>query len=139
MKEVQEATGAAMILITHDLGLVAGVADRVQVMYAGRVFESGATRAVYYNSQNPYTQGLMKSIPRLDEREGGELIPIRGAPPSLIAIPAGCPFRPRCDYAEDICRTDPPKLRRIGAELHFTRCHFAESLPKFEMPVGGRS
>jgi oligopeptide/dipeptide ABC transporter ATP-binding protein len=137
MKEVQEATGAAMILITHDLGLVAGVADRVQVMYAGQVFESGATREIYYDSRNPYTQGLMRSIPRVDERTDDQLLPIRGAPPSLIAIPKGCPFRPRCDYAADVCRSDPPELRRSGAALHETRCHFADTLPKFETLVGG--
>jgi peptide/nickel transport system ATP-binding protein len=137
MREVQEATGAAMILITHDLGLVASVADRVQVMYAGRVFESGVTREVYYNSRNPYTQGLMRSIPRLDERTDGRLTPIRGAPPSLIAIPKGCAFRPRCDYAEDLCRTDPPELRPIGDGGHETRCHFAETLPSFSAVAPG--
>ena len=131
MREVQEATGAAMILITHDLGLVASVADRVQVMYAGASSNRGVTREVYYDSRNPYTQGLMRSIPRLDERTDGRLTPIRGAPPSLIAIPKGCAFRPRCDYAQDLCRTDPPELRSIGEGDHETRCHFAETLPSF--------
>ncbi len=131
MTTVQEATGAAMILITHDLGLVAGVADRVQVMYAGKVFETGETRDVYYHSRNPYTRGLMSSIPRLDERTDHRLSPISGAPPSLIRLPLGCSFRPRCEYRRDRCLVEEPELREIGIE-HASRCHFAEELPEFD-------
>ncbi|MFQ5948629.1 MAG: ABC transporter ATP-binding protein, partial [Acidimicrobiia bacterium] len=139
MKTVQEATGAAMMLITHDLGLVAGVADRVQVMYAGQIFESGDTRDVYYHSKNPYTRGLMQSIPRLDDRTQQRLEPIAGAPPSLISLPAGCAFRPRCEFRQQICREQAPELHAVGIDQE-SRCHFAEKLPAFDprAPVEAR-
>jgi peptide/nickel transport system ATP-binding protein len=129
MKDVREATGAAMILITHDLGLVAGTADRVQVMYAGRLYESGTTREIYYESQNPYTRGLIASIPKLNEREAERLHTIVGAPPSLIHLPKGCAFRPRCDFATEAC-LEMPELRSIGNGDRVTRCHHAETLPE---------
>jgi peptide/nickel transport system ATP-binding protein len=132
MKKAQEATGAAMVLITHDLGLVAGVAERVQVMYGGRLFETGDTSTIYYHSKNPYTQGLMRSIPSFTKRVSERLNPIPGSPPSAINLPAGCAFRPRCDFAEAICREEEPALRALDpAGAHRSRCHFAEELPDF--------
>ena len=128
MQQAQEATGAAMMLITHDLGLVAGVADRVQVMYGGRLFETGDTDTIYYESQNPYTRGLMSSIPSFAERTDHRLDPIPGSPPSALNFPDGCVFRPRCQHATDKCREEVPELRSIGDE-HQTRCHYAEELP----------
>jgi peptide/nickel transport system ATP-binding protein len=130
MKAAQEATGAAMMLITHDLGLVAGVAERVQVMYGGRLFESAETDTIYYRSRNPYTRGLMSSIPSADARTDHRLRPIKGSPPSAIHPPAGCVFRPRCPHADDRCRAEEPELRRLDGE-HLSRCHYAEQLPPF--------
>ncbi|MBW3657291.1 MAG: ABC transporter ATP-binding protein [Actinobacteria bacterium] len=132
MRKAQEATGAAMILITHDLGLVAGVAERVQVMYGGRLFETADTGTIYYHSKNPYTQGLMRSIPTFSKRTDERLSPIPGAPPSAINVPEGCAFRPRCEFAEAICRDEEPALRPLDpAGTHQSRCHFAEELPDF--------
>ena len=132
MKAVQEATRAAMILITHDLGLVAGFADRIQVMYAGRIFESGTTREIFYRSRNPYTRGLMASIPKLNAREAKRLYTIPGAPPSLIYLPIGCPFRPRCEFRTDVCSGEVPELRWLLGDYsgRLTRCHNAEDLPE---------
>jgi oligopeptide/dipeptide ABC transporter ATP-binding protein len=130
--DVQEATGAAVMLITHDLGLVAGTADRIQVMYGGRIFESADTDTVFYRSRNPYTLGLMASIPSAATRTSRRLEPIPGSPPSAIALPSGCVFRPRCAIATEAC-LEPPALITVpgaaeGAE-HLTRCHRASELP----------
>ena len=103
MMAAKEATGAAMMLITHDLGVVAGIADQVQVMYGGRVFESGSADDIFYRSRNPYTMGLMQSIPRLDSQKGDRLVPIPGTPPNVLNLPPGCAFAPRCTYADDLC------------------------------------
>jgi peptide/nickel transport system ATP-binding protein len=130
MKTAQEATGAAMILITHDLGLVAGVAERVQVMYGGRLFETADTATVYHRSRNPYTRGLMSSIPSASARTSHRLQPIQGSPPSAIHPPEGCVFRPRCPHATDRCRSEEPELRPLDGDLrHWSRCHYAEELP----------
>jgi oligopeptide/dipeptide ABC transporter ATP-binding protein len=129
MMEAQKATGAAMMLITHDLGMVAGVADRIQVMYAGEIFESGSTRNIFYENQNPYTRGLIASIPRLNEQTAGRLYTIPGAPPSLIFLPRGCAFRPRCEFATEICLAEEPMLRSLDGDGRRTRCHNAETLP----------
>ena len=133
LKAAQDATGAAIMLITHDLGLVAGLADRVQVMYAGRLVETGTTDQIFYESNNPYTRGLMGSIPRLDERTAARLDPIPGAPPSLIELPRGCSFRPRCSFRTDACYELPPL--RETSDGHSTRCHEAENLPPIEVEV----
>ena len=127
IKRAQEATGAAMLLITHDLGLVAGVAERVQVMYGGRLFEAGTTETIFYRSRNPYTRGLIDSIPSAANRTEHRLRPIPGSPPSAISLPKGCVFRPRCPLATDECFTEPA-LRPIGQGEHWTRCHHAELL-----------
>src|SRR5690606_38161919 len=103
LAEARAATGSAMILITHDLGLVAGVADRIIVMYGGHAFEVSDTRPIFYESKNPYTRGLLESIPRLSDVKGIRLLPIPGAPPSILNMPEGCAFAPRCIYRTDIC------------------------------------
>jgi peptide/nickel transport system ATP-binding protein len=132
MKVAQEATGAAMMLITHDLGLVAGVAERVQVMYGGRLFETGDTETIFYHSRNPYTRGLMTSIPSIVGRTEHRLQPIPGSPPSAIDLPQGCAFRPRCPHAAEECFTEPELVSVNGSAQHLSRCHFVDRLPAFD-------
>jgi len=110
LKELQDDLDMAMILITHDLGVVASVADRILVMYGGRVVETGHSREFYATPGHPYSQGLLDSVPRL-RAETGRLIPIPGLPPSVINLPAGCSFHPRCPHADETCTTDRPVLR----------------------------
>jgi peptide/nickel transport system ATP-binding protein len=129
IRRAQEATGAAMMLITHDLGLVAGVAERVQVMYGGRLFETADTDTIFYRSRNPYTRGLMDSIPSAATRTERRLRPIPGSPPSAISPPPGCVFRPRCPHATDECRVEPELRRLRSTGQHLSRCHYAEELP----------
>jgi len=121
LRDVQEATGSAMLLITHDLGLVAGTADRVQVMYASRLVETGGVDDIFYRSRNPYTRALLDSIPDL-LATSARLEPIPGNPPSLLNPPSGCPFRPRCLMAIEHCAESVPELVSIG-EGHASRCH----------------
>ena len=116
-----------LILITHDLGVVADVADRIAVMYAGRVVEQANAFELYAQPGHPYTKGLLESIPRLDQK-GETLSAIGGLPPNLVNIPPGCPFNPRCHYAQDICRADPPPLLRDVAPGRLAACHFSELL-----------
>ncbi|MEN3308763.1 MAG: oligopeptide transport system ATP-binding protein [Micromonosporaceae bacterium] len=113
----------AMVLISHDLGVVAGVADRIAVMYAGRVVEHADVYQLYKAPAHPYTRGLLASVPRLDP-DGADLATIRGLPPSLMAIPPGCPFHPRCPYAQPVCRSVVPDLIQLGAG-RVSACHFA--------------
>jgi oligopeptide/dipeptide ABC transporter ATP-binding protein len=120
--ELKDRFDSAVILITHDLGVVAGVADEVVVMYAGRVVESGKKRSIFYDPQHPYTWGLLAAIPRLDRPKEEKLQPIRGAPPSLIALPQGCTFRPRCPHAFDRCSQEPGLEARAGDPAHLDRC-----------------
>ena len=130
MRAAQEETQAATILITHDLGLIAELADRVVVMYAGRVVELGDVFTIFNEPRHPYTVGLMNSLARVDlERDWLE--PIPGQPPSLITPPPGCAFHPRCAFSQGraICRTDIPELRPIGQSgPHVSACHFAGEL-----------
>jgi oligopeptide/dipeptide ABC transporter ATP-binding protein len=130
MRAAQEETQAATILITHDLGLVAELADRVVVMYAGRVVELSDVHTIFEQPRHPYTVGLMNSLARVDvEREWLE--PIPGQPPSLIIPPPGCAFHPRCAFSQGraLCRTDIPPLRSFGeGGVHLSACHFAEEL-----------
>ncbi len=114
VKRFRDEFGMAMIWITHDLGVVAGLADRVLVMYAGYVIESAAVDDLYEHPTHPYTLGLLGSVPRLDAAHKGRLTPIDGAPPDMMQIPAGCPFLPRCQYAVDRCRAGNPTLRQVG-------------------------
>ena len=109
MEELQERTGTAIIMITHDLGVVADMADNILVMYAGRMVEYGTTDEVFYSPAHPYTWGLMDSIPRPDAGEKEALCPIKGQPPSLVHVPSGCPFHPRCPYAQEVCRVEVPE------------------------------
>jgi oligopeptide/dipeptide ABC transporter ATP-binding protein len=130
LKAAQRETHAAIVLITHDLGLVAELADRVVVMYAGRVVEIGDVFTIFDSPRHPYTAGLLRSRARLGA-EGAELEPIPGQPPSLISTPSGCPFHPRCVQSggREICRTDVPELRAVDAGAgHRSACHFAEEL-----------
>jgi oligopeptide/dipeptide ABC transporter ATP-binding protein len=124
----REATSAAMVLITHDLGVVAGVADRVLVMYAGKPVETGTVDDLYYASRMPYTLGLLDSLPRLDDRDGGALRPIPGSPPSLLNLAPGCPFSPRCTYRIPVCDEEEPALLPVEHDGHFAACHRAEEL-----------
>jgi oligopeptide transport system ATP-binding protein len=127
LKDLQEERKMGLMLITHDLGVVADVADRIAVMYAGRIVEQADAFELYAQPAHPYTKGLLDSIPRLDQK-GETLSAIGGLPPSLTNIPAGCPFNPRCHYAQDICRVDPPPpLREVGRH-RFAACHFSELL-----------
>ncbi|WP_323125713.1 ABC transporter ATP-binding protein [Microlunatus elymi] len=123
--EIQAEREMGMILITHDLGVVAEVADEVNVMYAGRVVEQAPVEQIFARPGHPYTQALLRSIPRLD-RKGHQLDAISGRPPELTRIPAGCPFHPRCDRAEDICRSDPAPALRELAGGRSAACQFAE-------------
>jgi oligopeptide/dipeptide ABC transporter ATP-binding protein len=129
LKAAQQETNAATILITHDLGLVAELCDRVAVMYAGRIVEMGDVYTIFANPRHPYTIGLMQSLPRL-AAESEWLRPITGQPPSLLNMPPGCAFHPRCFLSQGRirCRTDIPELRPIGDAAHQTRCHYAEEL-----------
>ena len=122
LKELTHETQSALILITHDLGVVARYADRVAVMYAGRIVETAPARELYARPQHPYTRGLMASVPRLDGDAGIALVPIEGQPPDLAALPSGCAFAPRCKHAEERCLADRPPLLRTG-DLHFRACH----------------
>jgi oligopeptide/dipeptide ABC transporter ATP-binding protein len=131
LERVQDRTNSAIVLITHDLGVVAGVADRVLVMYAGRPVETGNVDQIFYKPQHPYTLGLLASLPRLDQNaEGMRLYRIRGQPPSLIHVPPGCAFHPRCDFAKapEPCATVEPELRSIDELDHQAACHFAETV-----------
>lgn len=121
LKDLTREHNSSMILITHDLGVVARYADRINVMYAGRVIEQGTARDIFKDPRHPYTLGLMASIPRLDQKKGGRLIPIHGQPPDLSNLPSGCPFHPRCPYAEDRCREERPPLMRVSDE-HAMAC-----------------
>jgi len=113
---------SSVILITHDLGVVAEVADEIIVMYAGRVVERGSKREVFYDPQHPYTWGLLGSIPRLDRPKPKKLHSIEGMPPSLINLPAGCKFRPRCPHAFDKCHEEPALESRVEERHHLDRC-----------------
>jgi oligopeptide/dipeptide ABC transporter ATP-binding protein len=123
LRKVQGETGAAMILITHDLGVVANMSDRVMVMYAGRPVEYGTVDDLYERPRMPYTVGLLGSLPRLDA-EGERLTPITGSPPSLLNLPAGCPFAPRCPMVRDRCLSEEPPLYLTDEVEHVAACHF---------------
>jgi len=113
MKNLTRDHGTALIIITHNLGVVARYADRVNVMYAGRIVEKGAARSIYGDPRHPYTIGLMASVPRLDQDTKKKLVPIEGQPPDLLYVPSGCAFHPRCTYASDKCRKVIPELRAV--------------------------
>lgn len=134
---LQEEEGMSLILITHDLGVVADVADRVAVMYAGRVVETGPLQTVYEEPAHPYTVGLMESLPLLDTRID-RLTSIEGSPPDLLQLPSGCPFHPRCRFARDRCRDEDPPLEHIretSAGGQRSACHFAEEVLEYESKI----
>jgi len=137
LKTAQHETNAAIVLITHDLGLIAELADRVIVMYAGRVVESGDVHTIFANPRHPYTIGLMESLPTLTAEED-QLRPIPGQPPSLIRRPPGCAFHPRCflSSGRERCRTDVPELRGAGGD-HLSACHFLEELEGYHSKLAG--
>ncbi|CAM5268719.1 ABC transporter ATP-binding protein [Streptomyces spiroverticillatus] len=122
LAELQRELNMGLILITHDLGVVADVADKIAVMYAGRIVETAPVKEIYANPAHPYTKGLLESIPRLDQK-GQELYAIKGLPPNLLNIPPGCAFNPRCPMAQDICRSKVPPLFDV-AEGRQSACHF---------------
>ena len=123
LKELRSESGAGIILVTHDLGVVADIADRIAVMYAGRIVEQGTTDEIFYNPQHPYTWGLLGSITRVDRLRPDRLPSISGLPPSLIHPPQGCHFRPRCPHAHDACLVKPELRARVpGATGHEDRC-----------------
>lgn len=129
MRNLQNETGAGVMMITHSMGVVAGIADRVQVMYAGQIVETASTEEIFANPRHPYTVGLMKSIPRLDARTREKLQPIRGLPPDLIDLPDMCPFVPRCNYAREKCEQKNPPLMDVGPD-HKSACWFWEEVNK---------
>jgi oligopeptide transport system ATP-binding protein len=126
IKTLKRATGASVILITHDLGVVAGMTDHLIVMYAGKVFEQAPTTELFALPGNPYTKGLLRSVPD-PTSEQDRLYQIRGLPPDVAHLPAGCPFAPRCDRAEEICQREFPPFVQLTAE-HFSLCHFANEV-----------
>ena len=128
LMEMKDEIDSSIVLITHDLGVVAGLADRMIVMYAGREAEVGTAHEAFYDTRHPYTLGLLASMPRLDDAGNEQLRPIRGAPPSLLNPPSGCAFHPRCDFARERCATDVPPLRLVAGSAHFSACHYAEEL-----------
>ena len=140
MKQLQQKTGSSIILITHDLGVVADIADRVVVMYAGKVVESGTLEEVFNHPRHPYTWGLMGSMPRLDLSHEQELLPIPGSPPDLISPPKGCPFAARCKHAMKICKEYMPEVAEVTPTHHVTCWLEHPMAPKAsvqEGPIGG--
>jgi peptide/nickel transport system ATP-binding protein len=126
LRDIRREKGVAIVLISHDLGVVAGLADDVAVMYAGRVVERGTVDDVYGQARHPYTRGLLASVPRLTDDRKGPLLSIGGGAPSLLRLPAGCAFHPRCPHQRPNCQVDDPALRPVaGVEA---ACHYAEEL-----------
>jgi len=121
MKEIQKKTGMAIVFITHNLGVVAEICDKVAVMYAGRIVEKGLVNDIFYDPKHPYTVGLLKSMPRVDAEEYERLVPIAGTPVDMLNPPAGCPFGPRCEHCMKICLRKTPPLFSVG-EGHESAC-----------------
>ena len=132
MKSLTTELGVALIVITHNLGVVARYADRVNIMYAGKVIERGEAREIYANPRHPYTVGLLRSVPRLDLPRRAKLDPIEGQPPDLINLPPGCAFRERCRWAVDKCATDTPELVETS-DGHLSACFRADELSATEI------
>jgi oligopeptide transport system ATP-binding protein len=127
IKKLKEQTDASVILITHDLGVVAGMTDHIIVMYAGKVFEQAPTRELFSCPGNPYTKGLLRSVPDPAHEHDTPLYQIPGLPPDVAHLPPGCPFAPRCERAEEICTREFPPFVQLTSE-HFSLCHFAEEV-----------
>ncbi|MGH9931276.1 MAG: ABC transporter ATP-binding protein, partial [Pyrinomonadaceae bacterium] len=126
IKKLKQVTGTSVILITHDLGVVAGMTDHLIVMYAGKVFEQAPTTELFAQPGNPYTRGLLRSVPD-PLKEQGDLYQIPGLPPDVAHLPAGCPFAPRCERVQEICRREFPPFVQLTSE-HFSLCHFANEV-----------
>jgi oligopeptide transport system ATP-binding protein len=126
LREVNREFGTATILITHNLGVVAGMCERVMVMYAGRIVESGPTADVFAHPKHPYTWSLLRSIPRLDADSHEPLKPIEGLPPDLMSLPSGCAFHPRCPFKVERCTRDTPELNRVG-DTQLAACWVTQS------------
>ena len=122
MKDIQRKTGMAIIFITHNLGVVAEICDRVSVMYAGHIVEQGSVHDIFYRPAHPYTRGLLRSMPRVDELEHERLIPIDGTPVDLLNPPAGCAFGPRCESCMKICLNRQPPIIKVGEDGHLSAC-----------------
>jgi len=126
IKTLKKETGTSVILITHDLGVVAGMTDHVIVMYAGKIFEQAKTESLFARPGNPYTKGLLRSVPD-PTAEQGKLYQIPGLPPDVAHLPPGCPFAPRCDRVQEICRQEFPPYVQLTAD-HHSLCHFAREV-----------
>jgi oligopeptide transport system ATP-binding protein len=135
IRELKTETGTSVILITHDLGVVAGMTDRLIVMYAGKIFETGTTEALFARPANPYTRGLLLSVPDVTSVDRGELYQIPGMPPDVAHLPPGCPFAPRCERAEARCREEFPPMVQVAPE-HYSLCHFAEDVHRTPLVRG---
>ena len=136
IKSLQKQLGTAVVLITHDLGVVADVADRIQVMYAGKIIERGTTNEIFYDPKHPYTWALLQSVPRLETGHKDNLYSIKGTPPDLVEPPLGCPFASRCEYAMKICKTEMPEATKI-TDTHDISCWLQHpNAPKVEVPFG---
>ncbi len=130
MKDLSRRFGVAMLIITHNLGVVARYADRVNVMYAGRIIERGTARELYGHPRHPYTLGLLRSVPRLDEPRRARLDPIQGQPPDLTRLPRGCAFAPRCAFCVERCLVETPPLRPVAEGGHVSACWEAANLDR---------
>jgi oligopeptide/dipeptide ABC transporter ATP-binding protein len=139
MQRLTRRLGVALIVITHNLGIVARYAQRVNVMYAGRIVESGPAAAIYHSPHHPYTMALLKSVPRLDRPRQARLDPIDGQPPDLTRIGPGCSFRPRCRFATDACAVAAPSLDPVGAPGQFAACFRATELLPETLNGAGRA
>jgi oligopeptide transport system ATP-binding protein len=135
LKNLKQTLNTTVILITHDLGVVAGLCQKVMVMYAGKIVEKGPVEDIYYQPGHPYTWGLLGSIPRLNEKTKRKLVPIWGKPPDLLAPPPGCRFAPRCEYAMNICQTKtPPDF--VISDQHQAACWLLDSrAPRVVRPL----
>jgi oligopeptide/dipeptide ABC transporter ATP-binding protein len=132
MRDLSRRLGVAMLIITHNLGVVARYADRVNVMYAGRIIERASATELYANPRHPYTLGLLRSVPRLDEPRRARLVPFEGQPPDLARLPPGCSFAPRCVYRTARCEAEAPALAAIGAPGHVAACWESDRLTRKE-------
>ena len=144
MKQLTHRLDVALIIITHNLGVVARYANRVNVMYAGRIVESGPAAQIYHDPRHPYTMALLRSVPRLDRPRQARLDPVDGQPPDLTRLDAGCSFRPRCRFAVEACARSRPSLQRAGDEQHYAACFRSNEIaientraPKQFEPAGG--
>jgi oligopeptide transport system ATP-binding protein len=133
IKKLKDVSGTSVILITHDLGVVAGMTDHLIVMYAGKVFEQAPTAELFARPGNPYTRGLLRSVPD-PLKEQGDLYQIPGLPPDVAHLPPGCPFAPRCDRVEEICKREFPPFVQLTSD-HFSLCHFAKEVYEEQMGV----